>query len=58
MSGLNASLFPAPFSLLHALQRSPACQATEALQRTSPLLRKSLVAPRPIARSREKKVPE
>jgi hypothetical protein len=58
MSGLNARLFPAPFPLLNAFQRSPARRATEALQGTSPLVCESLVAARPVAGVREKNVPE
>jgi len=58
MSGLNARLFPAPFPLLNAFQRSPARRATKALQGTSPLGREVLVAARPVARWIEKNVPE
>jgi hypothetical protein len=58
ISGLNARLFPAPFPLPHPLQRLPARVRTEALQRTAPLLRESLVASRPAARVLEKNVPE
>jgi hypothetical protein len=58
MSGLNARLFPAPFALLNAFQRSPARCATEALQGASPLLCKALIAPRPVARLGEKNVPQ
>jgi transposase len=42
----------------HPLQRSPARYTTEALQRTSPIVREALVAPRPIAGVSEKNVPE
>jgi hypothetical protein len=58
MPGLNARLLPALLPLLHPLQRLPAFVRTEALQRTSPLPRESLVAPRPVARVREKNVSE
>jgi hypothetical protein len=58
MSGLNARLFPAPFPLLNAFQRSPARHATEALQGTSPLVCEPLVAARPVAGMREKNIPE
>jgi hypothetical protein len=58
MSGLNERLLPAPLPLLHPLQRLPAFVRTEALQRASPLARESLVAARPVARVREKNVPE
>ena len=58
MPGSNARLLPAPLPLLHPLQRLPALVRTEALQRTSPLPRESLVAARPVARVREKNVPE
>jgi hypothetical protein len=57
MSGLNARLSPTPLSLPYPLQRLPARVRTEALQGTSPLLRESLVAPRPVARMLEKIVP-
>jgi len=56
MSGLNARLFPAPFPLLNAFQRSPTLMRTETLQGTSPLLCESLVAARPVARMLEKNV--
>jgi len=58
MSGLKARLLPASFPLLNAFQRSPARRATEALQRTSPLLCESLVAARSVAGVREKNIPE
>jgi hypothetical protein len=58
MSGLKARLFPAALPFDDSLQRAPARPATKALQRTSPLVRESLVAPRPVARLLEKKVPE
>ena len=58
MSGLNARLFPTPLPLLDPLQRAPARVRTEALQGTSPLVRESLIAARPVARVREKNVPE
>jgi hypothetical protein len=58
MSGLNAGLLPAPLPLLDPLECSPARLRTEALQRTSPLLRESLVAARPVAGVLEKNVPE
>jgi hypothetical protein len=58
MSGLNARLLPALLPLLHSLQRLPAFVRTEPLQRASPLPRESLVAARPVARVREKNVPE
>jgi hypothetical protein len=55
MPGLNARLSPAAFPLRHPLQRSSARLRTEALQRTSPLMRESLVAPWPVAGVRKKK---
>jgi hypothetical protein len=58
MSGLNARLSPAPFPIHNSLQGATACVRTEALQRTSPLLREVLVAPWPVARVLEKNVPE
>jgi hypothetical protein len=43
-----------PFSFANSLQRSPAGMRTEALQRASPLPRKSFVAARPVAGVLEK----
>jgi hypothetical protein len=57
ISGLNARLPPVPLSLLDSLQGSPAGLRAEALQRTSPLVREALVAPRPVAGMLEKIVP-
>jgi hypothetical protein len=57
MCGLNARLFPAPLSLYNSLQGAMAGLRTEALQGTSPLVRESLVTPRPVARVLEKNVP-
>ena len=54
MLGLNAWLSPTPLPLRHPLQCSPAGLRTEALQRTSPLVCKALVAPRPVARCAKK----
>jgi hypothetical protein len=56
MSGLNPHLFPALLPLLDPLQCPSAFLATKPLQRTSPLWRESLVAPRPVAGVLEKKV--
>jgi len=58
MSGLNARLSPAPLPIDNSLQGATACGRTEALQRTSPLLREVLVAAWPVARVLEKNVPE
>ena len=49
MSGLNARLFPTPLPLLDPFQSSPAGLRTEALQRTSPFMRESLIATGPVA---------
>jgi hypothetical protein len=56
MSGLNPRLFPSPLSLFDALQRTPAHTRTEALQGTSPLSHKSLVAAWPVTAMLEKNV--